>query len=372
MLKYFSSRSSSFLSLHNNLNSPLFIIPSRYKAKKWPADAVQLYASEYQHSSPVDHMCYQIRRLKYARQGLVAPRANDYDSEDFDITESLQKYLPDYFNQESFLKEFQEKFSESYRDYRREQNIAKDDPRSPFYFSDDEKAKESAIENAAEATFSKLDQKLVRKLSGQILSLHKHKIVTDVNPPVYDKPAASLLSNFIPEPDPVNFPEWEIPSIDIPLQPVQDGGSVMDSLSPRLPKLRESKINEQGETVASGRRKNAIGVATIKRGTGKLTINGKSLVDYFPMIEARDVLLTPLLVTESLLSYDIKIQVRGGGKNGQAGAARLAIAKALEKYDPSYRYVLKRTGLLTRDSRMVERKKPGRPKARKGFQWVKR
>lgn len=121
-----------------------------------------------------------------------------------------------------------------------------------------------------------------------------------------------------------------------------------------------------------GRRKSAVARVYVKDGSGKITINSRDLKVYFPLDILCYVVKQPLLVTEKVESFDITINLDGGGIKGQAEAARLGIARALCQIDPEYRPILKKNGFLTRDSREVERKKPGQPGARKKFQFSKR
>ncbi len=123
---------------------------------------------------------------------------------------------------------------------------------------------------------------------------------------------------------------------------------------------------------AVGRRKEAIARVRLVPGTGQKTINGKSIDEFFPRKTLIIDIVRPLEVTSTGDRYDIVASVNGGGVTGQAGAVRLGIARALVKVDESYRKPLKQDGLLTRDSRMKERKKPGQPGARKKFQFSKR
>jgi small subunit ribosomal protein S9 len=123
---------------------------------------------------------------------------------------------------------------------------------------------------------------------------------------------------------------------------------------------------------ALGRRKTAIARIYLKDGDGKITINGKDFKEYFPTATLHYVVEQPLMLTETQGNYDIKVNLKGGGINGQAEAVRLAISRALVKINEEYRPVLKENGLMRRDPRMVERKKPGQPKARKKFQFSKR
>ncbi|MCX7956656.1 MAG: 30S ribosomal protein S9 [Endomicrobia bacterium] len=132
-------------------------------------------------------------------------------------------------------------------------------------------------------------------------------------------------------------------------------------------------VESVNEIKATGRRKTATAVVTIKLGTGKILINNKDLDGYFKNhpIQKNEV-LSPLVATNIKDKIDVNIDVEGGGINAQAGAIKLAIARALTVYNPEFRGVLKKAGMLKRDPRMVERKKPGKPKARKSFQWTKR
>jgi len=123
---------------------------------------------------------------------------------------------------------------------------------------------------------------------------------------------------------------------------------------------------------ALGRRKTAIARIYVKDGDGKITVNGRDFKEYFPIATLHYVVEQPLLLTDNLGKFDIKVNLTGGGFNGQAEALRLAISRALVKMDEEYRPVLKENGLMRRDPRMVERKKPGQPKARKKFQFSKR
>ena len=123
---------------------------------------------------------------------------------------------------------------------------------------------------------------------------------------------------------------------------------------------------------ATGRRKSATAQVRIKPGKGKYKINNKSIEEYFPSDAARGFIEQPLIATETAGKFDIAATIKGGGVIGQAGALRHGIARALTKYDDTLRSVLKSAGMLTRDSRVKERKKPGQPGARKRFQFSKR
>ncbi len=122
----------------------------------------------------------------------------------------------------------------------------------------------------------------------------------------------------------------------------------------------------------SGRRKKAIARAYLKPGNGQITVNKKDYQEYFPTAILRYIVNQPFEITKNEGKYDVYVNLNGGGIKGQAEALRLAISKALVEIDAEYRPPLKEKGLLRRDPRMVERKKPGQPKARKKFQFSKR
>ena len=124
--------------------------------------------------------------------------------------------------------------------------------------------------------------------------------------------------------------------------------------------------------LGTGRRKTSVARVRMTEGSGKIDINGKSFEDYFPTIPLQNTVLQPLQVVKLANSYDLSINATGGGATGQAGAARLAISRALLLVDANLRGTLKAEGLLRRDPRMKERKKSGQPGARKRFQFSKR
>lgn len=125
-------------------------------------------------------------------------------------------------------------------------------------------------------------------------------------------------------------------------------------------------------SLATGRRKTAVAQVRLLPGTGKITVNKSAFVEYFPIEIDRMIAMRPLEITKTDGKYDIFVTVRGGGKSGQTGAVQLAIARALVSVDEEFRMKLREYGLLTRDPRMVERKKYGLKKARKRFQFSKR
>ncbi len=125
-------------------------------------------------------------------------------------------------------------------------------------------------------------------------------------------------------------------------------------------------------TWSTGRRKNAVARVRIRKGSGKIEINGRKLEEYFPRTILQAIVMQPLEVTDNVTKYDIFVNVNGGGITGQAGAIRHAIARALVEVDPAGKSALKKNGYLTRDPRMVERKKPGKRGARRSTQFSKR
>ena len=132
------------------------------------------------------------------------------------------------------------------------------------------------------------------------------------------------------------------------------------------------KLDAHGRAYATGKRKNAIARVWIKPGAGKVTVNGRELAVYFARPVLRLLIQQPLTVANRTDQYDINTTVAGGGLSGQAGAVRHGVSKALTYYEPELRSALKKEGFLTRDSRVVERKKYGRAKARRSFQFSKR
>ena len=138
--------------------------------------------------------------------------------------------------------------------------------------------------------------------------------------------------------------------------------------------MSEIKLPEARPTanLGTGRRKTAVARVRLNVGTGKILVNGRPFENYFPVEQQRVLAAQPLTVTGTADKYDAHITVSGGGPNGQAGAVRHGIARALLTVDPNFRPLLKSEGLLTRDPRMRERKKYGQPGARKRFQYSKR
>jgi small subunit ribosomal protein S9 len=132
------------------------------------------------------------------------------------------------------------------------------------------------------------------------------------------------------------------------------------------------KVDAQGRSYATGKRKNAVARVWVKPGSGKITVNGKEFANYFARPVLQMILRQPIVAAARDGQFDIDATVAGGGLSGQAGAVRHGISKALTYFEPGLRSVLKKGGFLTRDSRVVERKKYGKAKARRSFQFSKR
>ena len=158
--------------------------------------------------------------------------------------------------------------------------------------------------------------------------------------------------------------------------PEQDATSGLEALAELQPQEEavpvEPKIDDLGRAYATGRRKNAIARVWIKPGNGRVTVNGRDQEQFFARPVLRMIIKQPFDVTSRVDQFDVMCTVTGGGLSGQAGAVRLGISKALVNYEPGLRPALKSGGFLTRDSRVVERKKYGRAKARRSFQFSKR
>ena len=136
--------------------------------------------------------------------------------------------------------------------------------------------------------------------------------------------------------------------------------------------LREKEVDAQGRAYATGRRKDAVARVWLKPGTGKIIVNGREQEVYFARPTLRLVINQPFQIADREGQYDVVATVKGGGLSGQAGAVKHGIAQALSRYEPALRTAVKREGFLTRDPRVVERKKYGRAKARRSFQFSKR
>jgi small subunit ribosomal protein S9 len=152
------------------------------------------------------------------------------------------------------------------------------------------------------------------------------------------------------------------------LQSLQDLAPPEEAAAP----VYVQKLDALGRAYATGKRKDAVARVWMTRGAGRIVVNGKDFTDYFARPVLQLVVQQPIIAADRNGGYDIKATVSGGGLSGQAGALRHGISKALTYYEPELRAVLKKGGFLTRDSRVVERKKYGRRKARRSFQFSKR
>lgn len=155
-------------------------------------------------------------------------------------------------------------------------------------------------------------------------------------------------------------PEGEAPAEAAPPPPVEAAP------------LREQQLDKLGRAYATGRRKDAVARVWLKPGSGKITVNGREQETYFARPTLRLVINQPFDISDRRGQYDVVATVKGGGLSGQAGAVKHGISQALTRYEPALRTMVKHAGFLTRDPRVVERKKYGRAKARKSFQFSKR
>ena len=188
-----------------------------------------------------------------------------------------------------------------------------------------------------------------------------------------------------PESDtPNETPEVDLPEIDIvtdladlqslaPVAATPAPAAAPVAAPPSTPAvLREQELDAQGRAYATGRRKDAVARVWLKPGTGKVTVNGRDQEVFFARPTLRLIINQPFQITDRVDQYDVVCTVAGGGLSGQAGAVKHGISQALAKFEPPLRATIKAAGFLTRDSRVVERKKYGRAKARKSFQFSKR
>ncbi|KQV43311.1 MULTISPECIES: 30S ribosomal protein S9 [unclassified Rhizobium] len=152
------------------------------------------------------------------------------------------------------------------------------------------------------------------------------------------------------------------------LSSLKDLGTATEASAP----VHVKKVDAQGRSYATGKRKNAVARVWVKPGSGKIVINGKEFAHYFARPVLQMILRQPIVAAARDGQFDIVATVAGGGLSGQAGAVRHGISKALTYFEPGLRSVLKKGGFLTRDSRVVERKKYGKAKARRSFQFSKR
>jgi small subunit ribosomal protein S9 len=148
--------------------------------------------------------------------------------------------------------------------------------------------------------------------------------------------------------------------------------SVVTEVPVQAQETRKPKKDKLGRSYGTGRRKNAVARVWVKAGVGKVTVNGLDAERYFPSATSIYVLLQPFMATKTSGKFDVVCTVKGGGHAGQAGAILLGVARALDNFDPAFHATLRQHGLLTRDPRVVERKKYGKHKARKSTQFSKR
>ena len=148
----------------------------------------------------------------------------------------------------------------------------------------------------------------------------------------------------------------------------------LQDLAPQIPEapVHVQKLDAQGRAYATGKRKDAVARVWVSRGAGRIIVNDKDFTEYFARPVLQMIVEQPIITANRTGQYDIRATVSGGGLSGQAGALRHGISKALTYYEPDLRSPLKKEGFLTRDSRVVERKKYGRAKARRSFQFSKR
>ncbi|MCO5730671.1 30S ribosomal protein S9 [Rhizobium sp. SSA_523] len=152
------------------------------------------------------------------------------------------------------------------------------------------------------------------------------------------------------------------------LSSLKDLGTAAQASAP----VHERKVDAQGRSYATGKRKNAVARVWVKAGSGKIIVNGKDYSAYFARPVLQMILQQPIVAAARSGQFDVVATVAGGGLSGQAGAVRHGISKAMTYFEPGLRSVLKKGGFLTRDSRVVERKKYGKAKARRSFQFSKR
>jgi len=155
------------------------------------------------------------------------------------------------------------------------------------------------------------------------------------------------------------------------IQTLEDLSALKPAAAPQPPKYIQ-KLDKQGRAYATGKRKDAVARVWVKLGGGKIVINDRPVEAYFARPVLRMLIAQPLVAANRQGQFDVVCTVSGGGLSGQAGAVRHGLSKALMRYEPDLRAVLKRGGFLTRDARVVERKKYGRAKARRSFQFSKR
>ena len=204
----------------------------------------------------------------------------------------------------------------------------------------------------------------------------KKKSLADLGALTSEQPAETAAPEV--ETEAVEAPAAEADVADAPVKerrskdgPPEDHG--VSTQGPQMQAvLREQQLDKHGRAYATGRRKDAVARVWLKPGSGKIEVNGREQEVYFARPTLRLVINQPFGITDRVGQYDVMATVKGGGLSGQAGAVLHGIAQALSRYEPALRTTVKRAGFLTRDSRVVERKKYGRAKARRSFQFSKR
>ena len=204
----------------------------------------------------------------------------------------------------------------------------------------------------------------------------KKKSLADLGALTSEQPAETAAPEV--ETEAVEAPAAEADVADAPVKerrskdgPPEDHG--VSTQGPQMQAvLREQQLDKHGRAYATGRRKDAVARVWLKPGSGKIEVNGREQEVYFARPTLRLVINQPFGITDRVGQYDVIATVKGGGLSGQAGAVLHGIAQALSRYEPALRTTVMRAGFLTRDSRVVERKKYGRAKARRSFQFSKR
>ena len=191
---------------------------------------------------------------------------------------------------------------------------------------------------------------------------------TDSKPPVVEKKKSRSRADSLKDLGALSSDT----SVTESAAPAATASVTEEAAAPAAPEPRRQQIDAQGRATATGRRKNAVARVWLKPGRGTVTVNGRDQAVYFARHTQRLVLNQPFLIVNRVGQFDVVCTVTGGGLSGQAGAVRHGISRALEKYEPELRPVLKKAGMLTRDDRIVERKKVGLHKARRSKQWAKR
>jgi len=184
-----------------------------------------------------------------------------------------------------------------------------------------------------------------------------------------DKKSLSDLGDLTSQAPAAPAPAAEAPAADAGTDTAEAPAPVV--FQPEAP-LREQQLDKYGRAYATGRRKDAVARVWLKPGSGKIVVNGRDQTVYFARPTLRLVINQPFGITDRADQYDVVATVKGGGLSGQAGAVLHGIAQALSRFEPALRTTVKRAGFLTRDPRVVERKKYGRAKARRSFQFSKR